>query len=147
VDDRPDLAAMVAPLSQSLLDMEAPVLRAHGVTMWAYVVLSRLGDQPLRGQAVLAEAIGADKTRIIDVLDDLQERGLIRREPDPADRRARLLALTPAGRRLRDQVRRAIRREEQRVLKALPADERAVFLRALQRLAAYATRSAEAHRP
>jgi DNA-binding MarR family transcriptional regulator len=109
--------------------------------MWAYVVLSRLGKEPLRGQAVLAEAIGADKTRIIDILDDLQERGLIRREPDPADRRARLLALTPAGRRLRDQVRRAIRREEERVLKSLPAEERAVFLRALHRLSDEAARA------
>lgn len=127
---------MVAPLSQFLLDMEAPILRSHGVTMWAYVVLSRLGNEPLRGQAVLAQAIGADKTRIIDVLDDLQDRGLIRREPDPSDRRARLLALTPAGRRLRDRVRRDIRREEERVLSSLPADERAVFLRALHRLSA-----------
>jgi len=135
---------MVVPLSQALLRMEQPVLDEHGLSMWAYVVLSRLGDEPLRGQAVLAQAIGADKTRIIDVLDDLQERGLIRREADPADRRARLLALTPAGRHTRDQVRRAIRREEQRVLKTLPPDERAVFLRALQRLAAH---SAETQRP
>jgi DNA-binding MarR family transcriptional regulator len=139
VDDRPDLAAMVAPLSEFLLGLEAPILRAHDVTMWAYVVLSRLGTEPLRGQAVLAQAIGADKTRIIEILDDLQERGLIRREPDPTDRRARLLALTPAGRRLRDQVRRAIRREEQRLLKGLPTDDRAVFLRSLQRLSAIAT--------
>jgi DNA-binding MarR family transcriptional regulator len=147
VDERPDLAAMVAPLSRSLLDMEAPVLQAHGVSMWAYIVLSRLGSEPVRGQSVLAESIGADKTRIIDVLDDLQDRGLIRREPDPADRRARLLALTPKGRRLRDQVRRAIRREEQRVLAALPEAERTVFLRALQRLAADAVRSAQSQRP
>jgi DNA-binding MarR family transcriptional regulator len=138
---------MVAPLSRSLLDMEAPVLQAHGVSMWAYIVLSRLGSEPVRGQSVLAESIGADKTRIIDVLDDLQDRGLIRREPDPADRRARLLALTPKGRRLRDQVRRAIRREEQRVLTALPEAERTVFLRALQRLAADAVRSAQSQRP
>lgn len=135
MEDRPDLAAMIVPLGRSLLAIEGPILDAHGISMWAYIVLSRLSARPLRGQAVLAEAIGADKTRLIDVLDDLQDRGLIRREPDPADRRARLLALTPAGRRLRDQVRRAIRREEERLLAALPATERAAFLRALQRLA------------
>ncbi len=134
MDDRPDLAAMVVPLGRSLLAIEGPILDAHGISMWGYIVLSRLSTQPLRGQAVLAEAIGADKTRLIDVLDDLQDRGLIRREPDPADRRARLLALTSNGRRLRDQVRRAIRREEERLLAALPAGERATFLRALQRL-------------
>jgi DNA-binding MarR family transcriptional regulator len=127
---------MMVPLGRSLLALEAPVIEAHGITMWGYIVLSRLAGQPYRGQAVLAEHIGADKTRLIGVLDDLQDRGLITREPDPDDRRARLLAVTPKGRRLRDQVRRAIRREEQQVLAALPAGERATFLRALQRLAA-----------
>jgi MarR family transcriptional regulator, organic hydroperoxide resistance regulator len=135
VQDRPDLAAMVVPLSRTLLDMERPVLAGHGISMWAYIVLARLCDEPLiRGQAVLAEAIGADKTRIIDVLDDLQERGLISRKPDPADRRARLLAATSKGRALRDRVQRAIRREEEKLLAQLPGTERAAFLRALQRL-------------
>jgi len=135
MDDRPDLAAMVVPLGRALLAIETPILETHGVSMWAYIVLSRLSDRPLRGQAVLAEAIGADKTRLIDVLDDLQSRGLIRREPDPADRRARLLALTAKGRRLRDRVRSDIRREEDGLLGRLPATERAAFLRALRRLA------------
>jgi len=136
VDDRPDLAAMVVPLGRALLEIEAPILRDHGLSMWAYIALSRLADGPVRGQAVLAEEIGADKTRIIDVLDDLQERGLIRREPDPADRRARLLAVTAQGQQLRDQVRSAIRSAEQPLLATLPAVERTAFLRALQQLTA-----------
>jgi DNA-binding MarR family transcriptional regulator len=138
---RPDLAAMVAPLNRALLAMEAPILAAHNVSMWAYVVLSRLSDEPRRGQAALAHEIGADKTRLIDVLDDLQQRGLIRRDPDPADRRARLLSLTAHGRRLRERVRRAIRAEEDRVLAILPAAERAAFLRAVGRLAKAAAES------
>ena len=125
---------MVAPLARRLLDMEAPILEVHRISMWGYIVLSRLGGEPVRGQSVLAEAIGADKTRIIEVLDDLQDRGLIDRAPDPADRRARLLAITPKGARLRDQVRRAVRREEERVLATLPATQRQAFLAALQRL-------------
>jgi DNA-binding MarR family transcriptional regulator len=140
--ERRDLAAMVAPLLRALLEMERPVLETHGVTMWAYIVLTHLAEQPtVRGQAVLAEAIGADKTRIIDVLDDLQQRGLIRREPDPTDRRARLLSVTAKGRTVRDQVRRAIRREEQRLLATLPDEERAAFLHALQHLAEAVRRS------
>jgi DNA-binding MarR family transcriptional regulator len=135
VAERPDLAAMVVPLARVLLDMERPVLDEHGISMWGYIVLARLCDEPvIRGQAVLAEAIGADKTRIIDVLDDLQARRLIRREPDPDDRRARLLTVTADGRRLRDRVRRAIRREEDRFLSGVPAAERAAFLKALERL-------------
>ena len=127
---------MVAPLIRHLMAMEAPILDRHGVSMWAYSVLTALCERSYRGQNALAEAIGADKTRIIDVLDGLQERGLISREPDPADRRARLLAATPSGRRLRDQVRRAIRKEEQQLLATLPPRERQAFLRALGELSA-----------
>ncbi|MFC9357564.1 hypothetical protein ACFTZB_13450 [Rhodococcus sp. NPDC057014] len=56
---------------------ELPVLFGHGLTMWGYVVLLALDEHPLRTQPALAETIGADKTRIIGVLDDLQDRGLI----------------------------------------------------------------------
>jgi DNA-binding MarR family transcriptional regulator len=55
--------------------------------MWGYVVLTVLAEQPVRTQAALAQSIGADKSRIIGVLDELQERGLIQRRADPADRR------------------------------------------------------------
>ena len=107
---RRDLAAMVVPLARALVAAEEPVLRAHQVSMWGYVVLNALAEQPvrtpsIRTQAALAQSIGADKSRIIGVLDELQQRGLIERRPDPADRRVHLLALTEAGRRLRESVR------------------------------------------
>ncbi|MGW5112589.1 MarR family winged helix-turn-helix transcriptional regulator [Nocardia sp. NPDC004123] len=134
--DRPDLAAMIVPLGRALMAAEQPVLTAHGLTMWAYVVLLHLDEGPARGQGVLAQEIGADKTRIIAVLDDLQERGLIERHPDPADRRARLLALTPEGRRLRDAAQAGIQAHEDHLLGKLPAADRRGFLNALITLAA-----------
>ncbi|WP_327145682.1 MarR family winged helix-turn-helix transcriptional regulator [Nocardia sp. NBC_01327] len=133
---RPDLAAMLAPLARALMAAEQPVLDAHGLSMWAYVVLLHLHEGPARGQGVLAQEIGADKTRIIAVLDDLQERGLIERDPDPADRRARVLTLTPAGRRLRDATQADIQARENRLLDRLPAADRQGFLNALSTLAA-----------
>lgn len=133
--DRPDLAALLAPLLRELVAMEAPVLDAHGITMWGYVVLSSLDRSPTRTQAALAEAIGADKTRIIRTLDELQRSGYIEREPDPEDRRVRLLAITPRGRALKRAVQRDIQRGEERWLGELGGEERRVFLRALTRLA------------
>ncbi|MFG1808671.1 MarR family winged helix-turn-helix transcriptional regulator [Streptomyces sp. NPDC049040] len=134
---RRDLAAMIVPLGRALTAAELPVLREHGLTMWAYSVLLRLDAAPLRSQAALAEAIGADKTRIIEVLADLDERGLISRTPDPADRRVRLLALTPEGRRVRDAAQGAIQRREERLLaRHLSQGQRAGLLDALRVLAA-----------
>ncbi|WP_116376093.1 MarR family winged helix-turn-helix transcriptional regulator [Mycobacterium sp. MFM001] len=133
---RPDLAAMMGPLVRELIAAEIPVLEAHGLSMWGYIVLSALGRSPVRTQAALAEAIGADKTRIISTLDDLQERGYIERRPDPDDRRVRLLALTEAGRATRDAVQQEIQRGEERWLGKLSADDRRVFLRVLRQLSA-----------
>lgn len=133
---RPDLAAMMGPLLRQMLAAESPVLEAHGLSMWAYIVLSALERSPVRSQAALAEAIGADKTRIIPTLDDLQDRGYIERRPDPNDRRVRLLALTDAGRAAKDAAQEDIQRGEERWLGKLSADDRRLFLRILRKLSA-----------
>ena len=133
-DDRRDLAAMFVPLARALVAREEPVLQAHGISMWGYIVLTALAEQPVRTQAALAQAINADKSRIIGVLDDLQQRGLIRRQPDTADRRVHLLSLTPAGDKLRRSVEAAIRDSEEDVLAGLPSADRETFLRSLKAL-------------
>lgn len=138
ITGRRDLAAMLVPLGRALMDAERPVLQAHDLTMWAYVVLDGLyvlhgtDEQPTRSQAALADAIGGDKTRLIPVLDDLQQRGLIRRERDPADRRVHLLSLTTSGRALHDTVQQQIQRNEARLLGRLPAREQQRFLDAVR---------------
>ncbi len=68
------------------------------------------------------------------MLDELQRRGLITREPDPADRRVNLVSLTDAGRSLRDRAQREIQAGEDRLLERLPAPDRRTFLRALRTL-------------
>jgi DNA-binding MarR family transcriptional regulator len=125
---------MLAPLARELIAAELPVLDAHGLSMWGYSVLLALDRSPMRTQAALAEAIGADKTRIIPTLDELQERGHIERRPDPDDRRVRLLAVTDSGRAAKNAAQEAIQRGEERWLARLSADERRVFLRALRQL-------------
>ncbi|MGK8501646.1 MarR family winged helix-turn-helix transcriptional regulator [Nocardia asiatica] len=131
---RPDLAAMIAPLIRALMAAEQPILERHELSMWGYSVLLGLGAEPVHTQAALAKAIGADKTRIIGVLDELQRRGLITREPDPTDRRVNLVSLTDAGRSLRDRAQREIQAGEDRLLERLPAPDRRTFLRALRTL-------------
>jgi DNA-binding MarR family transcriptional regulator len=125
---------MLAPLARDMIAAEGPVLEAHGLSMWSYIVLAALDRSPIRTQAALAEAIGADKTRIIPTLDELQSQGFIERRPDPDDRRARLLALTDTGRDVKDAVQAEIQRGEERWLGTLSPGDRAVFLRVLEQL-------------
>jgi DNA-binding MarR family transcriptional regulator len=131
---RDDLAAMLHPLLRDVVAAEQPILVAHDVSMWGYVVLSALDQSPVRTQAALADAIGADKTRIIPTLDELQQKGYIERRPDPDDRRVRLLEITPSGREVKNAVQVDIHRAEERWLSELTAQEREVFLRALERM-------------
>ena len=125
---------MLAPLLREMVAAEEPVLEAHGLTMWGYIVLLALDRSSMRTQAALAAAIGADKTRIIRTLDDLQHDGYIERRPDPDDRRVRLLAITEAGREVKDAAQEQIQRGEERWLGELTAEERRMFLRVLERL-------------
>jgi DNA-binding MarR family transcriptional regulator len=125
---------MLAPLLREMIAAEQPVLEAHGLTMWGYSVLLALDRSSMRTQSALAGLIGADKTRIIPTLDELQQRGYIERRRDPDDRRVHVLTATQSGRAVKDAVQTAIQRGEERWLGRLSADDRRVFLRVLGQL-------------
>ncbi len=130
----PELAAAFDRLTRRAVALELPVLAAHGLTMWEYVVLSGLMDGPAQTQARLADAVGRDKTRLIPILDELEARALLRRTPDPADRRNKVVALTPDGVAVRNAVAADIRVAEQRLLAPLDDAERRTFRDLLGRL-------------
>ena len=133
-DDRDDLGMLFGRVVRRLMTAERPLLEAHGLAMWDYVVLGALGRGPAPTQLALAEAIGHDKTRLIAVLDRLEAAGLVVREPDPADRRARVVRLTPAGRDRLRAARADVRAMEAGVLAPLSAAERRTLLAVLPRL-------------
>jgi len=131
---RPDLAAMLVQLARQTVAAEQPVLAAHDLSMWGYILLTALDHSAIRTQGALAELIGADKTRIIPTLDELQGQGYIERIPDPEDRRARLLAITKSGRSIKDAAQADIQRGEERWLGQLSANDRSIFLGVLRQL-------------
>jgi DNA-binding MarR family transcriptional regulator len=132
---RHDLGAAFAWLARAMMKAEEPVLRAHDVEMWDYSVLIALESGPSPTQSELAAAVGRDKTRLIPILDRLEARGLLRRTPDPADRRNRVVALTAAGRELVESCRAGVREVEAELLADLGPDECATFVAVLDRLA------------
>lgn len=125
---------MLVPLAQGFTAAELPILRKYELTMWSYVVLIALADNPIRSQAQLATEIGADKTRIIPTLDALQARNLIDRSPDPADRRVHVLSITDEGARVCRAAQAEIQDREELFLSRLRASDRRGFLRALDYL-------------
>jgi DNA-binding MarR family transcriptional regulator len=100
-----------------------------------YQVLSSAVDGASTTQLALANRLGIDRTVMTYLLDDLEKAGVIERQPDPADRRARRIVATDAGLATLCELQRKLRHIEDRVLSALPDDERAQFRTLLRRVA------------
>ena len=107
-----------------------------------YQVLSAAVHEPPRSQLALAQRLGIDRTVMTYLIDDLTAAGLIERQPDPTDRRARRLVATDAGRAELRKVERALRRAEGEALAPLDDDERAAFRALLCRIARHSAQSA-----
>ena len=133
--EREDLGALLARAMRRIMEAERPLLEAHGVGMWAYVALTLLARGPAPTQLALAEAMGYDKTRLIKILDGLEAQGLVTRAPDPSDRRARVVELTPNGRAKFAAIQQDVHAMEDELLSTLSAPERKALRTGLPRLA------------
>jgi DNA-binding MarR family transcriptional regulator len=100
-----------------------------------YQVLATAGRGEPSTQLALAQHLGIDRTMMTYLLDDLENAGLVERRPDPADRRARRVALTEAGLSRLSELKRELQQVENSLLEPLDAEERTVLRELLQRLA------------
>ena len=87
-------------------------------------------------QTELAQIVGLDKTTMVVTLDELERLGLAERRPSATDRRARIVAVTPAGEAKVREAEAIAERIHADVLAALPERERHALLDGLARIAA-----------
>jgi DNA-binding MarR family transcriptional regulator len=80
--------------------------RDSGLTRSQWQVLAYLANNEGINQSGLADLLEIEPITLGRIIDKLQARGLIERHPDPSDRRAWLLHLTPAARPKLSQLRR-----------------------------------------
>jgi MarR family transcriptional regulator, transcriptional regulator for hemolysin len=104
-----------------------------GLSPRAHCVLSTAmtGDHT---QSDIAKTVGLDKTTMVVTLDELEAAGLAERRPSSADRRARIISVTQAGRRKAREAEEIAERIRADVLSTLPERDREVFLAALTQL-------------
>jgi DNA-binding MarR family transcriptional regulator len=100
------------------------------------MVLRRLAGDEGRSQQALGDALQIPPSRMVALVDALEQRGLLRRRPSPSDRRVRTLHLTKEGRRLLSRVMEISLEHEQELCSGLQPANREQLLTLLNRLAA-----------
>jgi DNA-binding MarR family transcriptional regulator len=109
-------------------------LAAAGAHRSHYAVLAALEEQGPASQADLGRRIGLDRSDVVALLDDLTGRSLVRREPDPGDRRRNVVSITAAGRRQLHRLDEVVAAAQDALLTGLSPRERTQLVRLLVRV-------------
>jgi DNA-binding MarR family transcriptional regulator len=112
------------------------VMAAMDLEPRQFLLLRFLAGDEGRSQQALGERLRIPASRMVAIVDSLEERGLVERRLNPSDRRTRALYLTAAGRRMLTRAMRLATEYEGTLGTSLKADERRQLVRLLQRLAA-----------
>ena len=111
-------------------------LAAAGGSQPAWLILLALKQQQWRTQQEIAATVGIEGATLTHHLDKLEKTGLIERKRDPANRRAVLVELTPAGEEMFLKLAQAAMSFDKRLRKGLSEDEADAFRDTLARLRA-----------
>lgn len=133
VEPATDLIMLLSQASHALETEMAAGLGELGLSPREFCVLSKARAGELT-QIRLAELCDLDKTTMVVTVDALEAAGLAERQRSATDRRARIIAVTPAGDRLVDEAQLIVNGIYDDVLAALPATERRALVHALERL-------------
>jgi DNA-binding MarR family transcriptional regulator len=127
-------AHLARRFNQICLGVLSEVSEAEDLSPVEYAILASLDDRPGIDQHTLALRIGIDTVSAHHLVGALEGRGLIDRRLDPGDRRARILALTPRGTRLRRKLRPQIALAHERIMAPLSDGERQLLVDLLARV-------------
>jgi DNA-binding MarR family transcriptional regulator len=105
----------------------------HDLTPVQYAALSTIKTRPGIDQVTLAGLIAYDRTTITGVVDRLVQKGLLVRQANSRDRRARVLQITDQGRQILCEIEPAVEAAQRIMLRGLTADEAEQFMRLLRK--------------
>jgi MarR family transcriptional regulator, lower aerobic nicotinate degradation pathway regulator len=112
-------------------------LDESGFEPYHYSILAILAEAARETQATIADALAVDPSRLVALLDTLEERELVVRQRDPHDRRRHVVSITPAGKRELTRLRAMVKELEDDFFSPLDPRSRKAFHELLLRLAAH----------
>ncbi|MFD9354055.1 MarR family winged helix-turn-helix transcriptional regulator [Streptomyces sp. NPDC060031] len=108
---------------------------------WHYAALVALEEFGPASQAALSGRTGIHRSDLVAVINELAERELVERTPDPADRRRNVITLTPLGLRRLRKLEQLLAAAQEELLSPLSATEREQLTRLLGRLVEHHARA------
>ena len=119
---------------QTSMAIFAEELAAYEVTSLQFAILQALVDEPGADQISVAQLVALDAATCGSVIMRLEERGWLRREASPTDKRRKLLWLTPEGEKKAVDMKKPARKVQQRLLQGLSEREQAQLVALLKRV-------------
>jgi DNA-binding MarR family transcriptional regulator len=130
-----DLGFLLSRASGQVVRATNAALAGSGLRVRQYSVLALAADSAEGiSQRDLAELLGLDPSQVVLLVDELAGAGLVERRPSPSDRRAKLVAATAEGRRLRTAAADGAAAGVRAQLQALSDDEQQTMKVLLQRV-------------
>jgi DNA-binding MarR family transcriptional regulator len=129
------LGYLLKHAQQRLAAFTAPALAPFGITGRQLAVLMTIDDVVPLSQQDVAGRLGVDRTTMVALIDELEDKGLVQRRPDPADRRRNVVTLTETGQSTMTGAIAASDEAERRFLSNLSAAEVTSLRAALQVIA------------
>lgn len=108
----------------------------HGLTYPRARALLRLARKPDMNQSELAYELELEQPTLVRLLDRMEENGLIKRQPDPGDRRVKLVVLTSLGEEQAEIVKAVGQNLRERIFSEIGADDLQASIGLFARIAA-----------
>ena len=125
----------------------ARALEPLGITGRQLAVLIVLDAAEPLSQLEAARELGVDRTTMVDLVDELEAKGLVERHRSAEDRRKNIVGLTAHGKKTLAKGERIHQEAEKAFLAELTPIEAELFVRILKKLAADATAETENSTP
>lgn len=108
-------------------------LEPFGLKTGAFSTLALIAANPGCSQTALARALGMDKSAVVPIIDDLEQRGLARRVRSSEDRRRHALEVTDAAQAMMDRMTAAVSAVGRPIRQAMTPEEYQQMLSLLER--------------
>ena len=111
-------------------------LAAMGLNVRMCGVLNLLADEGAQSQHEIGSKLSIDRTTMVELVDDLEREGILKRETNPRDRRAHLIKLTSGGKAKQKRAMKAFDDAADEFFAPLSGTERRQLAAMLKRLLA-----------